>query len=33
MIKTFFYLKTDKQNEEGNSPIYAKIELQGKKQL
>ncbi|QXP58435.1 site-specific integrase [Olleya sp. HaHaR_3_96] len=31
MIKTFFYLKTDKQNNEGESPIYAKIELQGKK--
>ncbi|WP_245574775.1 phage integrase SAM-like domain-containing protein [Gaetbulibacter saemankumensis] len=31
MIKTFLYLKTDKQNEEGESPIYAKIELQGKK--
>ena len=30
MIKTFFYLKTDKQNNEGESPIYAKIELQGK---
>ncbi|TXD53656.1 site-specific integrase [Polaribacter sp. IC063] len=30
MIKTFFYLKTDKQNKEGESPIYAKIELQGK---
>ena len=29
MIKTFFYLKTDKQNKEGESPIYAKIELQG----
>ena len=31
MIKTFFYLKTDKQNNEGESPIFAKIELQGKK--
>jgi len=31
MIKTFFYLKSDKQNSEGESPIYAKIELQGKK--
>jgi hypothetical protein len=30
MIKTFFYLKTDKQNSEGESPIYAKIKLQGK---
>ncbi|SNR58681.1 site-specific integrase [Lutibacter flavus] len=30
MIKTFFYLKTDKQNNEGESPIYAKISLQGK---
>lgn len=30
MIKTFFYLKTDKQNSEGESPIYAKITLQGK---
>ncbi|WP_298367546.1 site-specific integrase [uncultured Lutibacter sp.] len=30
MIKTFFYLKTDKQNNEGESPIYAKIQLQGK---
>ena len=30
MIKTFFYLKTDKQNNKGESPIYAKIELQGK---
>lgn len=30
MIKTFFYLKTDKQNNEGESPIYAKIKLQGK---
>lgn len=30
MIKTFFYLKTDKQNGEGESPIYAKIQLQGK---
>ncbi len=27
MIKTFFYLKTDKQNNEGESPIYAKIKL------
>lgn len=33
MIKTFLYLKIDKQNEEGNSPIYAKFELQEKKQL
>ena len=31
MIKTFFYLKSDKQNNVGESPIYAKIELQGKK--
>lgn len=31
MIKTFFYLKTDKQNKEGELPIYAKIALQGKK--
>lgn len=31
MIKTFFYLKTDKQNNERESPIYAKIELQVKK--
>ncbi|MBZ0328262.1 MAG: site-specific integrase [Altibacter sp.] len=30
MIKTFFYLKTDKQNNKGESPIYAKIKLQGK---
>jgi len=30
MIKTFFYLKTDKQNNEGESPIFAKIKLQGK---
>jgi site-specific recombinase XerD len=30
MIKTFFYLKTDKQNNQGESPIYAKIKLQGK---
>lgn len=30
MVKTFFYLKTDKQNKEGESPIYAKIKLQGK---
>ncbi|SDB30531.1 Site-specific recombinase XerD [Flavobacteriaceae bacterium MAR_2010_188] len=30
MIKTFFYLKTDKQNSEGESPIYAKIKLRGK---
>lgn len=30
MIKTFFYLKSDKQNNEGESPIYAKIKLQGK---
>ncbi|EPR73447.1 phage integrase family protein [Winogradskyella psychrotolerans RS-3] len=30
MIKTFFYLKTDKQNNKGESPIYAKIQLQGK---
>ena len=31
MIKTFFYLKTDKQNSEGESPIYAKIQFKGKK--
>lgn len=30
MIKTFFYLKTDKQNKEGESAIYAKVKLQGK---
>ncbi|WP_298553595.1 site-specific integrase [uncultured Algibacter sp.] len=30
MIKTYFYIKTDKQNSNGESPIYAKIELQGK---
>ncbi|WP_415374236.1 site-specific integrase [Patiriisocius sp. Uisw_017] len=30
MIKTFFYLKTDKQNSNGESPIYAKIKLLGK---
>jgi site-specific recombinase XerD len=30
MIKTFFFLKTDKQNKNGESPIYAKIKLQGK---
>jgi len=30
MIKTFFYLKTDKQNKEGQSPIFAKLKLQGK---
>ncbi|MEW4925191.1 tyrosine-type recombinase/integrase [Algibacter sp. 2305UL17-15] len=30
MIKTYFFLKTDKQNSNGESPIYAKIELQGK---
>lgn len=30
MIKTFFYLKSDKQNNKGESPIYAKIKLQGK---
>jgi site-specific recombinase XerD len=29
MIKTFFYLKTDKKNSEGESPIFAKIKLQG----
>jgi site-specific recombinase XerD len=30
MIKTYFYLKTDKQNSKGESAIYAKIKLQGK---
>ncbi|WP_431107186.1 phage integrase SAM-like domain-containing protein [Winogradskyella poriferorum] len=30
MIKTFFYLKTDKQNSKGESSIYAKIQLKGK---
>jgi hypothetical protein len=30
MIKTFFYLKTDKSNSKGESPIYAKIQLHGK---
>lgn len=30
MIKTFFFLKTDKQNSKGEFPIYAKIKLQGK---
>ena len=29
MIKTFFYLKTDKENNDGESPIYAKIKLAG----
>ena len=30
MIRTYFYLKTDKQNSNGESSIYAKIKLQGK---
>lgn len=30
MIRTYFYLKTDKQNSNGESAIYAKIKLQGK---
>lgn len=30
MIKTFFYLKTDKNNTKGESPIYANIQLHGK---
>jgi site-specific recombinase XerD len=30
MIKTFFYLKSDKNNSRGESPIYAKIRLHGK---
>ncbi|WP_298238387.1 site-specific integrase [uncultured Algibacter sp.] len=30
MIKTYFFIKTDKRNSKGESPIYAKIELQGK---
>jgi integrase len=30
MIKTFFYLKSDKNNSRGESPIYAKIQLHGK---
>ena len=30
MIRTYFYLKTDKQNSNGESAIYAKIKCQGK---
>jgi len=30
MIKTYFYLKADKQNSKGESAIYAKIKLSGK---
>ncbi|RXG30660.1 site-specific integrase [Leeuwenhoekiella marinoflava] len=30
MIRTYFYLKTDKQNNNGESAIYAKIKLHGK---
>lgn len=30
MIRTYFYLKTDKQKSNGESAIYAKIKLQGK---
>ena len=30
MIKTYFYLKTDKKNSKGESAIYVKIKLQDK---